>query len=48
MNDEDEPMDESQLVNGFEGQDTLGHVKPSHVLAKGVVLDQHRHQVTTG
>lgn len=46
--DENEPMDEAELVNGLDGEHTLGHVEARDVLAEGVVLDQHRHEVSSG
>lgn len=33
-------MNKPELVNGFDGQDTFGHVKLCDVLGKGIVLDQ--------
>lgn len=42
------PMDETELVDGFDGQDNLRHVEASDVLAEDLVLDEHCHQVTTG
>ena len=33
---------------GVNGEDGLGHVKPSLVLVEGVVLDELRHHVATG
>lgn len=34
------PMDESQLVDGFNGQNTFRHVELCHILGKGIVFDQ--------
>jgi len=33
-------MDESELVNGLDREDTLGHVELGHVLRESIVLDQ--------
>lgn len=41
-------MNEAKLVHGLDGKNTLGHVKLGDILGKRVVLDQHRHQVSTG
>ena len=40
-------MNESQLVNGLDGQDDLCHVETRDVFTKDFVLDEHSHQVTT-
>lgn len=41
-------MDEAKFVNRLDRQHTLGHVEPRHVLAEGVVLDQHGHEISSG
>jgi len=41
-------MDEPKLVNRLNRQHALCHVEPRHVLTKRVVLDEHRHEVTSG
>lgn len=33
-------MNKPELVNGFNGQDTFGHVKLRNVFRKGIVFDQ--------
>ena len=42
-----EPVDEAQLVNDLNGKDDLGHVKPGDILGEDLILDQHRHEITT-
>lgn len=34
------PVNESQLVDGFDGQNAFRHVELGDVLGKGVVFDQ--------
>jgi len=40
-------MDEAQFVHSLDSQDNFGHVEACNVLAEDLVLDEHRHQVTT-
>jgi hypothetical protein len=40
-------MDEAEVVHGLDRENALGDVEPRHVLREGVVLDQHRHQVSS-
>ena len=40
-------MDETQLVNRFDGKDNLRDVEPRDVLGEDLILDKHRHQVST-
>lgn len=44
----DEPVDEPELVDRLECEDALGHVEARDVLAERVVLDEHRHEVSSG
>jgi hypothetical protein len=39
-------VDETELMHGFDREDTLGHVEPGDVLGERVILDEHGHQVT--
>lgn len=39
-------MDKSQLMDSFDGQDTLRHVESCYVLGESVVFDEHSHQIT--
>lgn len=41
-------MNESHLVDIFDGKNTLGNVKPGDIFRESVVFDQHRHQVAPG
>ena len=41
------PMNEAQLVHGFQSQCDLGHVETGNIFREDFVLDQHGHQVTT-
>lgn len=41
-------MYEAQFVYRLNGQDDLSHVESRDILAEDLVLDEHRHQVTTG
>lgn len=41
-------MDEPKLVNGLKGKNALGHVEARYVFAKGVVLDEHSHEISSG
>lgn len=43
----DVTMDEAQLVNGLDGESNLGHVEASNILGEDLVLDEHRHKITT-
>jgi len=40
-------MNEAQLVHSLDGQNDFCHVESCDVLAEDLVLDKHRHQVTT-
>jgi len=42
----DLPMDETHVVDSFDGEDTFCNVEARHVLRKRVVLDEHGHQVS--
>ena len=42
------PVNETKLVNGFNGKDNFCHVKARNILGKNLVLDEHGHQVTSG
>ena len=39
------PMDETELVNGFNCQDALCDIEPCDILGESIVLDEHSHQV---
>jgi hypothetical protein len=41
------PMDETKFVDSFNGKNNLCHVEACNVLRKNLVLDEHRHQVTS-
>lgn len=41
-------MDITQIVYGFNRQDTFCHIKPRHILREYVVLHQHGHQIASG
>lgn len=40
------PMDKPKFMNCLNRQNALGHVEPGNILAEGIVLDEHGHQVT--
>ena len=40
-------MNEPKLVNSLDGKNTLGDVEPSNILRECVVLDEHRHQISS-
>lgn len=40
-------MDETKVVHGFDCENALCDIKPGHVLREGIILDQHRHQVSS-
>jgi hypothetical protein len=40
-------MNEAQLMHSFNRQRNLRHVEPRYVLTKDLILDQHRHEITT-
>ena len=40
------PMDETKVMDGLDRENALCDIEPGHVLREGIVLDQHRHQVT--
>ena len=42
------PMNEAEVVNGFDGKDTFGHVETRHVLRESVILDEHCHEIAPG
>ena len=41
------PMDETKVMHGLDRKNALCDVEPGHVLGEGIVLDQHRHQVSS-
>ena len=41
------PVNEAYLVHGFNREDTLRDVETGDVLREGVVLDEHRHQISS-
>lgn len=41
-------MDEAQLVDSLNGERYFGHVETRYVFGENLVLDQHRHEITTG
>ena len=41
------PMDKTEVMHGLNRKNALGDVEPRHVLREGIVLDQHRHQVSS-
>lgn len=42
---ESPPMNEAEIVDSFDGEDTFRHVELSHVLGERVVLDQPANQL---
>ena len=40
-------MNETKLVNGFYSQDKFCHVEAGNVFCEDVVLDKHRHQISS-
>ena len=40
-------MDKTEVMHGFDRENALGDVEPRHVLREGIILDQHRHQVSS-
>lgn len=45
---QDSPVDEAQLVHRFDRQQNFSHVEPSNIRSKGLVFDEHGHQITAG
>lgn len=41
-------MDEAQLVHSFNSKNDFGHVEAGDIFAEDLILDEHRHQITTG
>lgn len=41
------PMDEPQMMDSFNGQNTFSEIKPRDIFRKGVIFDEHRHQVAS-
>ena len=41
------PMYETEVVHSLNRKNALGNVEPRNILREGVVLDQHRHQVSS-
>ena len=41
-------MNETKLVDGLNGEDTLRDVETSNVLRERIVLDEHRHEIASG
>jgi hypothetical protein len=44
----DLPMDETELVDSFDGKRDLSHVESSDILGKDFVLDKHSHEIASG
>lgn len=42
------PVNETKLMDGLDGQDTLCYIKPRYIFRECVVLDEHGHEVSTG
>lgn len=40
-------MDETELVDSFNGENNLRHIESCDVLRENLILDEHSHQVTT-
>jgi hypothetical protein len=40
-------MDETKVMHGLDRENALRDVEPRHVLRESIVLDQHRHQVSS-
>lgn len=40
-------MNETKVMHGLDRKNALGDIEPRHVLREGIVLDQHRHQVSS-
>lgn len=40
-------MDEPQIMDSFNGQNTFSEIKPRDIFRKGVIFDEHRHQVAS-
>ena len=40
------PMYETEVVHSLNRKNALGNVEPRNILREGIVLDQHRHQVS--
>jgi len=43
----DAPMDETHFMDRFDSQDQLCHVEARDIFTKGVVLDEHGHEITS-
>lgn len=41
------PVDEPELVDSFDGEDTLCDVESSDILGECIIFDEHRHEVAT-
>lgn len=39
------PMDVAQIVHGFNGQYTFGHIESCYILGEHVVFHEHRHEI---
>ena len=40
-------MDETEVMHGLDRENALGDIESRHVLRERIVLDQHRHQVSS-
>ena len=40
-------MDETEVMYGLDRENALCDIEPRHVLRKGIVFDQHRHQISS-
>ena len=40
-------MNETELVHGLNRENNLGDLKASDILREGLILDEHRYQITT-
>jgi hypothetical protein len=41
-------MDISEVVDSFNGKNTLRHVESGNILRENVILHQHCHEIATG
>jgi len=40
------PVNEAEVMDSLDGEDTLSHVEAGDILREGVVLDEHGHEIT--